>query len=236
MQDGEYCIFSSSDAGDTGETGRLSSTDVDKACDAKRGSGDGVRSGVRGHCCCCLGPLRSYSQSWAMRSGAEREEWSVKLGIIHVVDDRQPTDEPNLCFFCRLNRSPSSFSGKRPIQFLLSVGLSSLKDSSKGMRASLLRLLPTPKPVPLSSIPPNKLRLPPKEPPRMKNDPDATPNAILAAAQDNVPLNLRVFKFVLPRRRFEGVKAEHRDIVREPLLQFICVFSSGKLLTLAAES
>jgi hypothetical protein len=99
------------------------------------------------------------------------------------------------------------------------------------MRPSLLRLLPTPKPVPIFSVPPSKLRLPPKEPPQLKNDPDATPKAIFAEAKDGMPANLRVFKFVPPRSRLEGVKAEHRDVVRLGHFSHdsICVFDGDEL-------
>ncbi|GAA5983345.1 hypothetical protein JCM11641_006040 [Rhodosporidiobolus odoratus] len=86
------------------------------------------------------------------------------------------------------------------------------------------------RPVPVSSIPPAALRLPPK-PNLSRIDKSASPTierllnnfAVRGAARQGVPSeqgrgdlppNLRIVDYVPKRKEYEGVRAGHRDLLR----------------------
>ncbi|BGP43189.1 hypothetical protein JCM10449v2_007217 [Rhodotorula kratochvilovae] len=87
------------------------------------------------------------------------------------------------------------------------------------MRPSPLRLLT--RPVPLASIPPHALRLPPTPTPRPNLAASSpTLDRLLKSfapgpdAPAQLPPNLRVNEFVPRRKEFLGVKRGHRDLLR----------------------
>ncbi|GAA6018370.1 hypothetical protein JCM10207_000822 [Rhodosporidiobolus poonsookiae] len=74
--------------------------------------------------------------------------------------------------------------------------------------------------VPLSSIPPTALRLPPKpapSPPPRDAPVGLSVERMVARLKSKgveVPPNLRVVEFVNKRKEYEGVKRGHRDLLR----------------------
>lgn len=82
------------------------------------------------------------------------------------------------------------------------------------MRPTASRLLT--RPIPLTSVPPHALRLPPTPKPKPNLSTVSPTLDRLLAAKTPLPPNLRVNEYVPKRKEFRGVQRGHRDLVGFP--------------------